>query len=100
MTTKTASSTIVVPSSISMVSILGARDEILHAIEKAIPNVDILVRGNEIQIDGPTAEVALVDQLLAEVQIIVRTGATMSPDAAIRSIELLRSENEMRPAKF
>jgi len=98
MTTKTTSSTIVVPSSISMVSILGARDEILHAIEKAIPNVDILVRGNEIQIDGPTAEVALVDQLLAEVQIIVRTGATMSPDAAIRSIELLRSENEMRPA--
>ena len=81
-----------------MVSLLGSSDEILRAIESAVPNVAIMVRGNEITIDGPTEDVALLDQLFAELQIIVRTGASLNVEAAERSIAMLRAENGVSPS--
>lgn len=99
MTAQIANSTIVVPASISMVALLGTRDEILHAVETEMTSVDVLVRGNEIQITGPTEDVALMDQLFAELLIIVRTGAALNPDAAVRSLKILQSENSISPAK-
>lgn len=89
---------IVVPSSISMVSLVGSADEILKAIEQQIPEANILVRGNEIHITGENETVALLDQLFAELQVIVRTGATLNPEAAIRSIQILRQENALSPS--
>ncbi|MEY4348278.1 MAG: hypothetical protein RIS43_697, partial [Actinomycetota bacterium] len=81
-----------------MVSLLGSSDEILRAIESKVPTVNIMVRGNEISIDGPTEDVALLDQLFAELQIIVRTGATLNVEAAERSVAMLRSENGVSPS--
>lgn len=92
------SSTIIVPASIPMVSLLGTSDEILRTIESAIPNCKIMVRGNEIHFEGETEEVALLDQLFAELQIIVRTGASINPEAAQRSLHMLRTENSISPA--
>ena len=91
-------SVIVIPSSISMVSLVGSADEILKAIEHQIPEANILVRGNEIHITGENEVVALLDQLFAELQVIVRTGATLNPEAAIRSIQILRQENSLSPS--
>ena len=45
--------TIVVPPDVPMVTLLGARDEILRTIERAFPQVDIHVRGNEITSPAP-----------------------------------------------
>src|SRR5437763_5636673 len=60
---------IVVPPDVSMVSLLGARDEVLRTVERAFPRADVHVRGNEITISGPHGDVALgerlVDALLA-----------------------------------
>ena len=81
-----------------MVALLGSSDEILRAIEHSVPNVAIMVRGNEITIDGPTEEVALLDQLFAELQIIVRTGASLNVEAAERSLAMLRAENGVSPS--
>ena len=81
-----------------MVSLLGSSDEILRAIESAVPSVNIMVRGNEISIDGPTDDVALLDQLFAELQIIVRTGALINVEAAERSLAMLRAENGISPS--
>jgi phosphate starvation-inducible PhoH-like protein len=94
----TTSSTIVVPASIQMLSLVGSQDEILRAIETAVPTCDILVRGNEISIDGPVDDVALLDQLFAELQIIVRTGALINVEAAERSLHMLRNEASVSPA--
>lgn len=91
-------SIIVVPSSIQMVSILGSADEILKTIEQQIPEANILVRGNKIHITGDNDVVALLDQLFAELQVIVRTGATLNPEAAVRSIQILRQENSLSPS--
>lgn len=81
-----------------MVSLVGSADEILKAIEQQIPEANILVRGNEIHITGENETVALLDQLFAELQVIVRTGATLNPEAAIRSIQILRQENSLSPS--
>lgn len=91
-------STIIVPASIPMVALLGTSDEILRTIESAMPSCTILVRGNEISIEGLTEDVALLDQLFAELQIIVRTGASINPEAAQRSLHILRTENAISPA--
>ena len=94
----TTSSTIVVPASIPMLSLVGSKDEILRAIEAGVPTCNIMVRGNEITIDGPTDDVALLDQLFAELQIIVRTGAMINVEAAERSLHMLRNEANVSPA--
>ncbi|MEN9692418.1 MAG: hypothetical protein RLZZ330_62 [Actinomycetota bacterium] len=91
-------STLIVPASIPMVSLLGTSDEILRTIEAAMPDVEILVRGNEIQIGGNSDDVALLDQLFAQLQIIVRTGAAINPEAAQRSLKMLQTENSISPA--
>lgn len=92
------SSSIIVPASIPMVSLLGTSDEILRTIESAVPAATIMVRGNEIHIEGESEDVALLDQLFAELQIIVRTGASINPEAAQRSLHILRTENAISPA--
>ena len=43
-----AQTTIIVPNSQPMVSLLGTRDEFLRLVENAFPSADILARGNEI----------------------------------------------------
>ncbi|MEY3696564.1 MAG: hypothetical protein RJA41_214 [Actinomycetota bacterium] len=97
-TNSQVSSTIIVPASIPMVSLLGTSDEILRTIEAAMPNAKILVRGNEIHFEGESEDVALLDQLFAELQVIVRTGASINPEAAQRSLHILRTEDKISPA--
>jgi phosphate starvation-inducible PhoH-like protein len=83
-----------VPDSHPMVTVLGSRDSLLRVIEKAFPAADIHVRGNEISATGSAADVALVQRLLDEMMLVLRTGQPMTEDAVERSIAMLRaSEN-------
>ncbi len=84
--------TIVVPSSQPMVSLIGVGDSLLRVIESAFPGVDVLVRGNEIRLSGPGSDVALIELLVAEMLAVLRTGQALSPDAVERSIAMLRGE--------
>jgi len=52
-----AHTTIEIPASQPMVALLGPGDEYLRLIEGAFPEVDILVRGNEVTLDGSAEEV-------------------------------------------
>ena len=71
--------TIVVPPSVPMVSLLGPRDELLRTIERAFPRLDIHVRGNEITITGPAAEIALVERLFDELLVVIADGPAADP---------------------
>jgi phosphate starvation-inducible PhoH-like protein len=79
-----------------MVAICGPRDELIRTIEKSFPDVVILVRGNEITLDGPSESVAIIETLISEMLIMVRTGQGLTADAIERSIGMLRSN--VRPA--
>jgi phosphate starvation-inducible PhoH-like protein len=89
---------IVIPASVSMVSLLGAGDEFLRVIEAAVPGCDLLVRGNEVSLAGPADEVALVERLLDELVTVIRTGQGLSAEAVGRSLEMLRADTQERPA--
>ncbi len=90
--------TIVVPSSIDMVSLLGPRDEHLSLIEKAF-EADIHVRGNQVTLRGDSAEVALAERLLDELVTIIRTGQPLTTETVERAVGMLRMETKERPAE-
>jgi phosphate starvation-inducible PhoH-like protein len=89
---------IVVPAEVAMVSLLGARDEVLRAVERSFPKADVHVRGNEITVTGPQGEVALVERLVDELVAVVGSGQSLSPDAVERSVGMLRQQTTERPA--
>ena len=89
---------IVVPPELPMVALLGARDQVLRAVERAFPRADIMARGNEITVAGPFGEVALVERLVDELLAVVRSGQPLSPDAVERSVAMLRQQTVERPA--
>jgi len=88
---------IVVPGDIPMVSLLGARDEVLRAIERSFPRADVHVRGNEITVTGPAGEVSLVERLIDELVAVVGNGQTLTADAVQRSVVMLRQQTTERP---
>ena len=91
--------TIIVPSEVPMVTLLGPRDELLRTIERAFPQVDIHVRGNEFTVSGSSAEIALVERLIDELLVVIATGQPLNRDAVERSVaDAARSRPTERPA--
>ena len=70
-----------------MVTLLGPRDEVLRTIERAFPGLDVHVRGNEITLPGPSAEVALVERLIDELLAVIDAGQPLNRDAVERSVD-------------
>jgi phosphate starvation-inducible PhoH-like protein len=95
---RTAVHRIVVPPEVSMVALLGARDDVLVAIERSFPRADIHVRGNEITVTGPHGEVALIERLVDELLDVVAAGQPLSADAVERATGMLRQQTTERPA--
>jgi len=96
--TEPAQTRIVVPGAHSMVTLLGSRDELLRIIERAFDS-DIHVRGNEITVTGEPGENAIVAQLFEELITLLSSGASLTPDAVERSVAMLRSATDERPAE-
>jgi phosphate starvation-inducible PhoH-like protein len=94
------SSTIVVPNTHPMVALLGANDENLRQFEKDFPEVDVLVRGNEIHLSGDVTEIGLAEQVIAEMLSILRTGQGLTPDAVERSVAMLRADRSLSPSQL
>ena len=96
----TVSSTIVVPNTHPMVALLGANDENIKQFERDFPEVDVLVRGNEIHLSGDVTEIGLAEQVLAEMLPILRTGQGLTPDAVERSVAMLRTDRSLSPSQL
>ncbi len=96
--TRTVSTRIVVPSALSMVSLLGSGDALLRVVEGLVAT-DIHVRGNEITLTGAPQDNALAAGLFEQLLLLLERGEVLTPDAIERSHAMLttggRSE---RPA--
>src|SRR5512132_3262264 len=90
--------TVTIPPSVSMVTLLGPRDELLRTIERAFPRLHIHVRGNEFRMAGESADVALVERLIDELLLVIEGGQPLNRDAVERSIGMLRAQTAERPA--
>jgi phosphate starvation-inducible protein PhoH and related proteins len=82
---------ILVPGEQNMVALLGQRDELLKLIEAAF-DCEIVVRGNEITIGGPEAEVERVALLFEELVALLERGHELNASSVGRSIELIKGE--------
>ena len=80
-----------IPASQPMVALLGASDEYLQVVESSFPDIDILVRGNQVILEGESPEIDTVDTLIAEMLTVLRTGQALSRDSVERSISLMKS---------
>jgi len=96
-TTPSTQHTITIPASVSMLSLLGPGDEFLKIVEREFA-ADIHSRGNAVTVTGPPAEAALVERLLDELVTMVRHGQGLTAETVERSIGMLRTETQERPA--
>ena len=87
---------VVVPPAIPMVTLLGAGDQVLRAIEKAFPKLTIHVRGNEFTLAGDDS-VDLVAGLIDELIELAEGGTPLTPDVVRRAIGMLTSARPQRP---
>jgi phosphate starvation-inducible protein PhoH and related proteins len=93
-----ASRTFTIPTSIQPVALLGPADEFLKVVEAGIA-AQVMVRGNQITVTGSDpAEVALAGSLFEELVLLLRSGQGLTSDAVERSLEMLRSRSDERPA--
>jgi phosphate starvation-inducible protein PhoH and related proteins len=79
---------ILVPGHQSMVALLGQRDAFLKLIEAAFRS-DILVRGNEITIQGPADETERVAQIFEELLELLERGHDLSEDSVSQAISMV-----------
>ena len=82
---------ILVPGDQSMVALLGQRDELLKLVEAAFDS-EIVVRGNEITISGPSEEAERVGLLFEELLTLLERGHELTASSVGRSIELIKGE--------
>ena len=80
-----------------MVQSLGSHDEALRFIETQFPDVDFHVRGNELSINGPAADVPRIMRLLNEVRGLVARGTVITPAVLQQLVSLLRSQSLQNP---
>ena len=73
-----------------MSSILGERDQNLRVIEDEFPSTSILVRGNEVGIEGP--EAVLVGKLFEELTALVQGGQNLDLTILSRVIGMIRAD--------
>lgn len=98
--TGAATRTYTVPQGTDPVALLGARDEHLRTLERGLPRVDVLARGDEVTVSGPASDVALAMRLLEEMGGVLAGGQPLSADAVERSLRILRdSDGGVRPAQ-
>jgi len=90
---------ITVPIAIPMVELIGSHDDNLRAVEAAFPSVSITVRGNEITLRGPYIDCRNLENLFAELMVVLRSGNNLSVDAVNRSIVMLDNKPVDHPAE-
>lgn len=95
---KTKEIKVVVPGDQQMVDLLGDQDQLLKIIESEFDS-SILVRGNEITIEGEDHESEVVAAIFRELLSLISGGQSISPDELGQTIEMVRGEEELTPTK-
>ena len=85
---------------IAMVRLLGPQDRLLGQIEQQFPLVEVLVRGNEITLDGEPAQVAAAQRLIEELLQMVRDGHDLGPVDVNSSARILEGDSTSHPAQL
>ena len=88
---------ILVPADLQTVDLFGSRDELLKLIEQGF-SASILVRGNEITVEGQPGEVGLVSFLFEELMALLARNYLLTADSVARSIDMVK-KGALRPSE-
>lgn len=82
-----------------MVALYGPEDKLLKALERTAPEVEVLARGNVLQLSGPSASVRLAEDLVYQLMQLVNSGSHLTESDLERSAKMLTSAAGHRPAE-
>ncbi|WP_434612172.1 PhoH family protein [Arthrobacter sp. A5] len=75
-----------------MVQSLGTHDEALRFVEASYPTLNFHVRGNELSISGPEADVPRIMRLFEEVRGLVERRTTVTPAVLEQLVTMLHAQ--------
>ncbi|HET8794862.1 MAG TPA: PhoH family protein [Arthrobacter sp.] len=81
-----------------MVQSLGAQDEALRFIEKSFPGVSLHVRGNDVSVGGPAADVGRIVRLIEEIRTLAAKQTLITPQLLQQLVTMLSEQTSSRPA--
>jgi len=81
-----------------MVALLGTEDKLLKTLEASFPQLEVLARGNELLVSGPSAEVGQARKLIENLVELIQNGSELAETEVARSATLVRAEGAPRPA--
>jgi phosphate starvation-inducible PhoH-like protein len=82
-----------------MVALYGPEDKLLLAMERLVPEVEVLARGNVIQLAGPAPSVKRAEDLVYQLMQLVNSGSRLTEADIERSVGMLVSTEGHRPAE-
>jgi phosphate starvation-inducible PhoH-like protein len=82
----------------AVLALLGSSDENLKVAEELLA-ADVHVRGNEVTLSGPPADVAFADRVFSELVILAERGQHIGPDAVRRTVAMLSAGAAESPAE-
>ena len=85
-------------STVPMVALLGTEDRLLKTLESSFSQVEVMARGNELLVSGPSGEVSLAALLIENLVELIQNGSSLTEAEITRSANLVRSEGSPRPA--
>ena len=84
-----ASRILVVDDAAQMTELMGSGDAVMKEVERAYPDVDVHVRGNEITLSGDETQVAAAATAIEELRSVMAAGVPLTPDVARESVRML-----------
>lgn len=84
---------------LDMRSFVGPRDEVIRAVERGFPTLEVHLRGSTVTLAGPSGEADLAASLMAELAAVARSGQPLTADAVDRAIGMLRDAGTVTPSR-
>lgn len=81
-----------------MVRLLGPQDRLLRTVESQFPLVRVLVRSNEVTLEGDPEQVVAAKRLVDELISMVRNGQEIGEPEVTTSAQMLRDDPRTSPA--
>lgn len=90
---------------VAMVRLLGPQDRLLKTIERQYPQVSVLVRGNEITLDGDARQLSAAARLVEELVLMVRSDSELGENVlderrVTESARILATDLRVSPAEL
>ncbi|HRO31121.1 PhoH family protein [Citricoccus sp.] len=79
-----------------MVRTLGTQDLLLRILEGIYPGLALAVRGQDLDVDGRTADVGQARQIIEDLNVLARRGTTITPEVVEQVSTLVRGGSGAR----